>query len=271
MTPFLKWPGGKRWFVRRCSHLLPTKYNRYYEPFLGGGSVFFHLRPPNSVIGDCNPDVVAVFSGLKKYPSKISEILAAYQLQHNADFYYEMRALPTPEDPAERAARILYLNRTCFNGIYRVNRLGRFNVPIGTKTAVVLPSDGFAEVAAVLSQAEIRKTDFEPVINEAATGDFLFVDPPYTVRHSENGFIKYNEKLFSWADQERLAVSLERARLRGVQIVMTNADHASLRELYQDSGFAIEQVNRYSSISANSGSRRHFSELVIRANTITGS
>jgi DNA adenine methylase len=121
------------------------------------------------------------------------------------------------------------LNRTCFNGIYRVNLRGAFNVPKGTKSAVVLPTDDFSEAQRLLRRAKLLDGDFEEVIDQAQSGDLVFADPPYTVRHNNNGFIKYNEKLFSWDDQERLARVLTRAAKRGVKVVATNADHREIR------------------------------------------
>jgi DNA adenine methylase len=262
LHPFLKWPGGKRWFVRNYSYLLPTKYNRYIEPFLGGGSVFFYLRPDTSVLGDINPDIIAVYEGLKTDWRYIKRSLQYHQRMHSDDHYYKVReCLPT--NPLQRASRMLYLNRTCFNGIYRVNLEGKFNVPRGSKNEVLLENDDFEAISSALSNATIRLADFELLIDDAVENDLIFVDPPYTVRHNLNGFIKYNEVLFSWEDQERLAKALIRARDRGAQIVSTNANHDSIRDLYENNGFNLKTISRFSSISATSTSRKQFEELVI--------
>ncbi|MES2353191.1 MAG: Dam family site-specific DNA-(adenine-N6)-methyltransferase [Pseudomonadota bacterium] len=262
MTPFLKWAGGKRWFIQRYSDLLPHKYNRYIEPFLGGGSVFFYLKPKDALLGDINPDLIAAYQGLQKEWSRLQSQLEDHQQKHSDAYYYSVRN-ESPADPIDRAARMIYLNRTCFNGIYRVNRQGKFNVPRGSKNTVVLENDNFEEAARLLGKAQIRLVDFEKLINEAGKNDLVFADPPYTVRHNFNGFIKYNEKLFSWGDQERLAHSLFKARKRGAKIVCTNANHASVRELYEDCGFHFIDVSRFSSISASIKSRKQFEELVI--------
>ena len=159
---------------------------------------------------------------------------------------------------------MLYLNRVCFNGIYRVNRRGEFNVPVGTKTRVVLPTDDFPAASRLLGKAEIVQGGFSTVIRNAGDGDFVFSDPPYTVRHNNNGFIKYNEILFSWLDQVSLADELIGAKERGARILCTNANHASVRELYEGKGFKLSVVSRYSSISASAAKRGYYEELLIQ-------
>jgi DNA adenine methylase len=265
LQPFLKWPGGKRWFVRNYSSLLPTTYNRYIEPFLGGGSVFFHLKPNESLLGDINPDIIAVYQGIKANWKYIKRSLQYHQRMHSNEHYYRVRA-SSPIDQLQRASRMLYLNRTCFNGIYRVNFNGEFNVPRGSKNEVILETDDFEAVAKVLRHTQIHLTDFEVLIDMGISDDLIFVDPPYTVRHNLNGFIKYNETLFSWEDQERLARALVKAKDRGVKIISTNANHKSIRDLYEANGFELREVSRFSSISASPASRKQFEELVILAN-----
>jgi DNA adenine methylase len=264
MLPFLKWPGGKRWFVANYKQLLPGEFNRYIEPFLGGGSVFFHLKPTKAVLSDLNPELIAAYEAIRGGWANLNKRLIFHQSKHDCEHYYSVRE-SSPRLLLNKAARFIYLNRTCFNGIFRVNLNGKFNVPKGTKDAVVLETDDFKSLAALLENADIRVSDFEPVIDEARAGDLIFADPPYTVRHNVNGFLKYNEQLFSWQDQIRLADALSRARARGVKIVSTNANHKSVRTLYSSRGFSLMTVSRYSSMSAMPKSRKQFEELVIRA------
>jgi DNA adenine methylase len=264
IVPFLKWPGGKRWFVFYYSKVLPTNYTRYIEPFLGAGSLFFHLRPKKAVLGDINADLINVYEVIKDNWVLLENLLREHQENHGSRYYYRVRDM-RPRSAVRKAARFIYLNRTCFNGIYRVNLAGRFNVPKGTKDEVVLESDNFLEIARTLSNADLRACDFEPLIADARKGDLVFADPPYTVRHNINGFLKYNETLFSWADQERLAKSLAAARRRGATIVATNANHQSVRELYKAQKFRLSVVSRFSPISASSQSRRQFDELLVRS------
>lgn len=262
LSPFLKWPGGKRWFVQKHAALLPQTFNRYIEPFLGGGSVFFHLQPQKSLLGDTNPDVITAYKSIKEDWSALIRSLQHHQRKHSDDHYYSVRQC-IPKEVVQRASRMIYLNRTCFNGIYRVNLRGEFNVPRGTKDAVILDSDEFETVARLLKSADIRLADFEVLIDEAVVGDLVFADPPYTVRHNLNGFVKYNEKLFSWQDQERLAAALTKAKDRGVQVVSTNANHKSIRDLYRNEGFRLITTSRFSSISASAESRKQFEELIV--------
>lgn len=268
VVPFLKWAGGKRWFVQNHATILPRHYRRYIEPFLGGGSVFFHLQPAHAVLGDINPEVIAAYDGIRLDWRRIRSSLAYRQRAHDADdeYYYRLRAR-VPSNPLEVASRMIYLNRTCFNGIYRVNRQGQFNVPRGTKDSVLRETDDFEAIAGLLKRAELRVADFEQLIDEAEKGDLVFADPPYTVRHNYNGFVKYNEVLFHWRDQERLAMALRRARKRGAKVVCTNANHDSVRDLYEGHGFELRVVKRPSAVSADVDSRRQFEELIILANT----
>jgi DNA adenine methylase len=260
--PFLKWPGGKRWFVANHAHLFPSSFNRYIEPFLGSGSVFFFLRPAKALLGDINPQIVDTYTALKNDWFEVEQHLERHDECHSESYYYLVRAA-RPRLLSRRAAQFIYLNRTCFNGIYRVNLEGNFNVPKGTKDLVLFDGDDFGSVSKLLRRAAIKLADFEVLIDEAKKGDFVFADPPYTVRHNVNGFIKYNENLFSWTDQIRLADSLKRARDRGSKIVATNANHSSVRKLYKDRGFFVRSVSRFSSISAAAESRKDFEELVI--------
>jgi DNA adenine methylase len=262
--PFLMWPGGKRWFVTEHSNVFPTKFNRYIEPFLGSGSVFFHLQPADALLGDTNAELITAYRGLRRGWRKAYALLREHHERHDDRHYYLVREQRLPSS-IERAARLIYLNRACFNGIYRVNRNGEFNVPKGTRESILFDTDDFAATARLLRGADIRVADFEELVDEANRNDFVFADPPYTVRHNLNGFIKYNEKLFSWDDQLRLAKALARARDRGALIVATNANHASLRNLYRTHGFRLKTVSRYSSISASADSRRQFEELLIRS------
>ncbi|MGZ2455645.1 DNA adenine methylase [Rhizobium anhuiense] len=264
LKPFLKWPGGKRWLVQRAPAFFEQTYDRYVEPFLGGGAVYLYNRPRNALVGDVNPDVICVYNAMRSSWRGILSELRRHQIRHSEHHYYAVRDAE-PHDAVEKAARILYLNRTCFNGIYRVNRNGKFNVPKGTKDSVVFPDDNFEAVSNLLQAAVILHCDFEEIVSRCGAGDFLFADPPYTVRHNNNGFIKYNEKLFSWSDQQRLAVALSAAHRRGANVLCTNADHESVRALYDPGLFEMSTVTRFSSISGAAASRRHFSELVIRS------
>ncbi len=258
--PFLKWAGGKRWLVKNHAEIFPKNFNRYYEPFLGSGAVYFHLLPNEAVLSDVNDDLINSYLAVRDSHKDVTSLLEEYQNLHSKEFYYDMRAR-TPESSVERAAQFIYLNRTCWNGLYRVNLKGKFNVPIGTKTNVILDTDNFEALSLLLQNSDIKTQDFESTINQAGDGDFVFVDPPYTVKHNQNGFVKYNEVLFSWDDQTRLRDSVFRARDRGAFVLVTNADHASIRELYE--GVNMSTFKRNSVIAGISAKRGMYSELII--------
>jgi DNA adenine methylase len=262
VEPFLKWAGGKRWFVERCLHLVPQRFDRFVEPFLGSGALFFALQPVHALLSDINADLIGCYRAVRDAPTAIAARLADHHALHNREHYYRVRSAK-PKDPIERAVWFLYLNRTCWNGLYRVNRRNEFNVPIGTKSTVVLASDDFLATAAVLAPARIAHCDFEKTLEQTGQGDFVFVDPPYTVKHNLNGFLKYNDKIFSWSDQVRLRDSVARAAGRGAKLLITNANHTSIRELYDGLG-QVEVLSRASVLAASATHRVPTEELVIR-------
>ena len=263
IKPFLKWAGGKRWLTQQGLPL-PETYERLIEPFVGGAAVFFALRPERAVLADINPELINLYEVIRDRPDQLRKVLEWYQRNHDSDCYYKTRARLF-SSPLLRAARMLYLNRTCWNGLYRVNRKGQFNVPIGTKTAVIMLDDDFEAAGSLLQRANLRCQDFEATISLAGEGDFLFVDPPYTVRHNMNGFIKYNENIFNWDDQVRLATSLDQARRRGAAILVTNADHPSVRDLYAGR-FSYQAVERHSVLSGPTHGRGRTTEALFLAN-----
>lgn len=262
LTPPLKWPGGKRWLRNIFCEIAPQHFNNYIEPFAGGASIFFAIQPERAVLNDINRELISTYQALRDDWRSVYNLLLSHQKNHSSAYYYEMRNYRPRTLPAT-AARMLYLNRTCFNGIYRVNLEGNFNVPIGTKTNVLLESDDFESVASVLQSATLLVRDFETVIDAANEGDLIFADPPYTVRHNFNGFVKYNETLFAWEDQVRLSQALIRAVQRDVYVISTNAYHRSVMELYRRNNFTLRNLSRYSSISAGGQSRMNYEELLI--------
>lgn len=261
IVPPLKWAGGKRWFAARYRNLLPTKFETYVEPFVGSGALFFSLLPERAVLSDANKDLINLYRVIRDNPGILEGKMRLHQRLHNKDYFYKIRA-SKPRSAIGHAARMLYLNRTCWNGLYRVNAEGQFNVPIGTKNTVLLETDDFHGLSECLRNVDLLVSDFQEVLDSAGPGDFAFVDPPYTVAHNQNGFIKYNEKLFAWEDQVRLAAAVRDAANRGVQVLMTNAAHASIFDLYE--GFERVVVDRSGVIAGTAAHRGKFSELVIK-------
>lgn len=262
IIPFLKWAGGKRWLVSRHSELIQNNFNRYIEPFLGSGAMYFHLAPQSAILSDVNSELIETYTAIKDHPCEVFRLLKAHNDAHGVRYYYKVRD-SRPRAIASRAARFIYLNRTCFNGLYRVNLKGVFNVPKGTKNKALFPSDNFQIISSMLGSATLKCCDYEKTISEATSGDFLYIDPPYTVKHNNNNFIKYNETIFSWTDQVKLADCLLKAAKRGVFILISNANHQSIHEIYSSRCWTHIIVPRYSVLASNSANRKMTTELLI--------
>lgn len=262
-TPFLKWAGGKRWLIEGHSTIFPLNFKRYIEPFLGSGAVFFSLQPQSAILSDLNNELIETYAAIRNDWEKVFSALSTHHNRHCKDYYYKVRS-SKPRTAHTKAAKFIYLNRTCWNGLYRVNLQGEFNVPIGTKLNAIYPTDNFSLLAQNLANATLVTGDFEQTINMAEAGDLIFADPPYTVKHNLNGFVKYNEKIFSWDDQIRLSESLKQAARRGCIVISTNAYHPAVKELYEDS-FNLDTLNRHSVIAASSDFRGKYDELLIRS------
>lgn len=262
VAPFLKWAGGKRWLVDRYFSYLDVQHNRFIEPFLGSGAVFFRLMPKTAILCDKNEQLIETYSAIRDDWALVERYLHDHHRKHSKEYYYEVRS-KRPRSPASRAARFIYLNRTCWNGLYRVNLSGEFNVPIGTKINAVLETDDFEYISQLLSSVELLAGDFELALSQAGDGDFVFIDPPYTVKHNFNGFVKYNESIFSWDDQVRLRDCVASASARGAKVIVTNACHESIKEIYRDVG-EVEVLSRASVIAGKRGARGRYEEVVIK-------
>lgn len=261
VKPFLKWAGGKRWLVEHEGFTIPNFSGKYIEPFMGGAAVFFSIEPKKAILSDVNPRLVETYVAIRDDWQEVVNILKAHQKYHCKEYYYEQRAKKF-RSIKKRAAQFLYLNRTCWNGLYRENLKGEFNVPIGTKTNILLADDNFLEVSTILKNADIKCCDFADSIRQAQHGDLLFVDPPYTTAHNMNGFVKYNQKIFRWEDQIRLRDELLLARERGAKVILTNAHHESVHSLYSPYT-SISSLPRSSVISGRSKGRIKTEEMLV--------
>lgn len=259
--PFLKWAGGKRWLSDRILQLASPIHGRYIEPFLGGGAVFFALKPERALLSDVNAELINTYSAIRDDHEKVFSLLKVHHLAHSKEYYYRVRSYK-PRCEYRKAARFIYLNRTCWNGLYRVNLNGQFNVPIGTKSSVLMPTDDWPTLSALLGSAQLACGDFADSIAQAEEGDLVFADPPYTVKHNLNGFIKYNDSLFSWNDQIRLRDAALSAKRRGARVIVTNAHHESIKDLYQQH-FHLESVSRASVLAGSAIHRGRYEELLI--------
>lgn len=264
MLPFLKWAGGKRWLFDSKQFSVPKLSGSYIEPFLGGGAAFFNALPKESILADSNSRLIELYQVVRDNHEALEKLMRRHAKKHSADYYYTIRSRKC-RNPVTRAAQFLYLNRTCWNGLYRENKKGQFNVPVGTKETVLFPNDDFLGWSNALRQATLLSQDFEKTIASAKSGDFLFVDPPYTVRHNMNGFVKYNQTIFAWKDQVRLRDALRDARKRDVSFVLTNADHESITDLYKDFD-EPRKLYRHSVIAGKAEFRSRSSELLIAGN-----
>lgn len=262
IVPFLKWAGGKRWLVKKYPDLFRVNFERYIEPFVGSGAVFFHLTPRSSILSDKNIDLINTYRAIKVDYKQVINFLHWHRDRHSEDYYYSVRE-EVFTDPYMKAARFIYLNRTCWNGLYRVNKKNKFNVPKGTKNDVIIDTDDFEAIADALKNTTLLDGDFGAAISQARDGDLLFIDPPYTVKHDKNGFIKYNEVLFSWEDQIRLRDAVLAAKIRGARVILTNANHYSVRALYEGH-FELEVLDRASILSGKKENRGPVEELLVK-------
>jgi DNA adenine methylase len=259
--PFIKWAGGKNWLTNRIDNFLPKKYNNYHELFLGGAAIFFHIQPKNhSFLSDLNLELINTYEQIKKNPQKVIEHLE--RLDVNKENYYKIRATDLT-DLTYNAARFIFLNKSCYNGIYRVNASGKFNVPYGHNSNVkIYDKNNLLAINTALKNTTLNTQDFENGLDKIEKYDLIFIDPPYTVAHNNNGFIEYNKKIFMWEDQERLADFVNRLNKKGAYYILTNAVHESIVDLYKYLGKRYE-LGRYSTIASQIEKRRKITEYLI--------
>ena len=260
LVPFLKWAGGKRWLIKRHRDLFPNSIPHLIEPFCGSSAVFFSVCPERATLSDTNVRLIEAYKQIRDDVEYFIECFDSYATQHSESFYYELRK-KNFSNATKRAAQFVYLNRVCFNGIYRENLSGEFNVPIGSKESAQLDTDDFVSVANALVNTNIVCCDFEKIIDQSTCGDFLYLDPPYVTKHNFNGFAKYNQKIFSWADQKRLSTAVCKAHKRGVSIVLSNANHEEIRELYKPH-LRIISLERFTVVASNPRYRGKTTEMV---------
>lgn len=256
--PFLRWAGGKRWLAPVLAEKLGGWNTQYIEPFLGGGAVFFALQPKNAVLADTNEELIACYRGVQADAEAVAESLLT--LRTDQDSYYRIRS-ERPRTDITRAVRLIYLNHTSFNGLWRVNRNGDYNVPYGHKeVSLAWLVDDILAAGHSLQNAELKCQDFKKTIGYRRAGSLIFCDPPYITGHINNGFRQYNQKLFSWEDQEELARRATAAANRGVHVVISNAHHAALAELY--GGLRASEHSRRCSLSGSASGRGQVPEYL---------
>ena len=244
LRPILRWAGGKRWLLPSVSALIAaTEIHNYHEPFVGGAAVFFGMSiGTKAYLSDLNIDLIDTYKQVRDDPEEVWRFLRCYK--YTEDCYYAARSAK-PRLDASRAARFIFLNHASFNGIYRVNRAGQYNVPYGRRTSYNPPHlDDLRQAGARLRSAVLAVGDFATAVENISPGDLVFLDPPYTVAHNDNGFVRYNDKLFSFADQRRLSKMIDTIRARGAYYILTNAAHQSIAELFEKGDCRIETLRK---------------------------
>ncbi len=261
--PPVKWAGGKSQLLAQFQELYPsTDIKLYMEPFLGGGAVFFDICPQRAVLLDNNPELVNFYNVLKY---GLEALVADLKKHRNEDYYfYEVRAMdPEKLSPAERASRFLFLNKTAYNGLWRVNKKGQHNVPFGKyKNPRILDEGNLSAVSSTLRNAEILERDFECVVQYAEPGSFVYLDPPYHPLSSTSNFTSYTASPFGAEDQERLAKVFQKLDRQGCLVMLSNSDTPFIRELYKE--YLIDQVFARRLINCQGEKRGFISELVVR-------
>ena len=269
LQPFTKWTGGKRQLLPIIRELMPKTYNRYFEPFVGGGALFFDLAPKDAVINDFNAELINCYQQIKDNPQELIEILKVHQEYNSKEYYLDLRSADRDEridmmSEVQRAARILYMLRVDFNGLYRVNSKNQFNVPYGRyKNPKIVDENLVSAISTYLNnnQIEIKKGDFEKAVLDVQPGDFVYFDPPYIPLSETSAFTSYTHEGFSYDDQVRLRDTFKKLSDVGAYVMLSNSSSFLVEELYRD--FNIHYVEATRTNGAKSSSRGKISEIIV--------
>lgn len=269
LQPFTKWTGGKRQLLPVIRELMPKTYNRYFEPFVGGGALFFDLAPKDAVINDFNAELINCYQQIKDNPQELIEILKVHQEYNSKEYYLDLRSADRDEridmmSEVQRAARILYMLRVDFNGLYRVNSKNQFNVPYGSyKNPKIVDENLVSAISTYLNnnQIEIKKGDFEKAVLDVQSGDFVYFDPPYIPLSETSTFTSYTHEGFSYDDQVRLRDTFKKLSDIGAYVMLSNSSSFLVEELYRD--FNIHYVEATRTNGAKSSSRGKISEIIV--------
>ncbi len=261
--PFLKWAGGKGRLLAQYAPYLPRTFGTYHEPFCGGGAVFFALAPTRAVLSDINPELVNVYSCVRDEVAALCARLREHAALHSHDYYYATRnQRPTDLAPIERAARFIYLNRTCYNGLYRENASGGFNVPMGRYVQPTICDTATLHAASdALRGSTIAQSPFAAVLDRAVAGDLVYFDPPYQPLSVTSNFTTYSRQGFGEAEQVRLRDAFAELARRGVRALLSNSDCAFTRDLYRD--FRVVTITAGRAINARAERRGKITELLV--------
>jgi DNA adenine methylase len=258
--PFLRWAGGKRWLLKQLHNYLPINgFNQYHEPFIGGGSIFFHLQPEKAFISDLNKELIDTYKAVQQDVELV--IIFLKEFKNTEEDYYQIRSVKF-DDFFQEAARFIYLNQTSFNGLYRVNLNGNYNVPYGKRHKHKFDYDNLRKASKNIKNTSFSSGDFSGVIQNVKKGDLVFLDPPYTVTHNSNGFIQYNQKIFSLSEQYRLSEMIDKVKDIGAYYILTNAAHPEVKNIFQKDDSFFE-VSRASVIGGKGSKRGKYAELIM--------
>jgi DNA adenine methylase len=271
--PFVKWAGGKSQLLDHIVPLVPGQFRRYHEPFVGGGALFFALasqgRIAGAILNDLNADLACVYEVIKGQPEHLIEILRGIERRFKAcrnqsEFYYNVRN-SEPCSRIERAARFIFLNKTCYNGLYRVNKKGKFNVPFGRyKNPSIYDQDNIRLVSEALISVNISSAPFQEALRVVEKDDFVYLDPPYQPVSSTANFTGYTAGRFHIQDQEELAQEFDRMHRLGAKVLLSNSDHEVIERLYSGKGYATVEVKANRQINCDATKRGPIAELLVR-------
>lgn len=262
-APFLKWAGGKSQLLKQYEDFLPKPeyIGRYFEPFIGSAAVYFHLRPPNATLCDINQKLIDVYRVVQQDVDSLIEALKDHK--NEKTYYYRVRKMKQEKmTPVTRAARLIFLNKTCYNGLYRENSKGEFNVPFGRyKNPTICDEYRLRNASCALQGVQLVAADFEKAVETAEAGDFIYFDPPYVPLNATSNFTSYNKYGFSHEDQERLAATFRRLDRRGCYVMLSNSSAPVVRDLYE--GYQFERIKARRSINSKADGRGPVTELLI--------
>ncbi|WP_352418165.1 DNA adenine methylase [Proteiniborus sp.] len=268
VAPVVKWVGGKRQLLPQIEKIIPTKISTYYEPFLGGGAVLFHLQPQKAIVNDINEELINLYQIIKDNVEELIEDLSKHK--NEADYFYEIRELDRDKEkydkltPVERASRIHYLNKTCYNGLFRVNQHGEFNTPFGKyKNPNIVNAVTLRAVSNYFNNADItfRCGDFEDAIIGARKGSFVYLDPPYDPVSNSANFTGYDKGGFDRNEQIRLKKLCDKLNSKGIKFLLSNSATNFILELYKD--YKIEVVQAKRAINSNGNKRGEVDEVLV--------
>ncbi|MEI2582991.1 DNA adenine methylase [Scytonema sp. PRP1] len=268
--PFLKWAGGKGRLIQQYIPYFPSYFKNYYEPFLGGGSVFFYLQErqaPKAFLTDINAELITTYRCVRDHVEELIYLLKEHETQHSKDYYYSIRTTIESTE-LKKAARLIYLNKTCFNGLYRENSKGEFNVPMGRyKKPNICDLSNLRLASVALQSAEIERRGFEKVLSSASNSeDFVYFDPPYYPVSTTSNFTSYSRYAFNENEQYRLRDVFVELAQRGVQVMLSNSDTSFIRNLYKD--FHIHTILAGRAINSNAKKRGKINELLVTSYSI---